>query len=118
MKKALIGGLIITAVCMMTIGPLTCQAQTKGPIKIGYIIPVTGAFAEVGRDMTNGTVMFLEEIGYRVAGRKIEVITEDDEANPTTGLTKLRKVVERDGVPVVAGVFLASTGYAFHPYIE
>ncbi len=118
MKKALIGGFLITAVSLIVFGSLTCWAQGKGPIKIGYIIPVTGAFAEVGRDMSNGTAMFLEEIGYKVAGRKIEVITEDDEANPTTGLTKLRKVVERDGVHIVAGVFLASTGYAFHPYIE
>jgi branched-chain amino acid transport system substrate-binding protein len=93
-------------------------AQDKGPIKIGYIAPMTGAFAENGKDMQNGAIHYLEEIGYQVAGRKIELIVEDDEANPTTGMTKLRKVVEKDGVHVVAGVFLASTGYAFHPYIE
>jgi branched-chain amino acid transport system substrate-binding protein len=110
--------LVLVAVNLLTFNlPVLC-AQEKGPIKIGYIIPVTGAFAEVGRDMTNGTAMFLEEIGYRAGGRKIELITEDDEANPATGLTKLRKVVEKDGVHIVAGVFLASTGYAFNPYLE
>ncbi len=103
---------------LFTFHPSVSCAQEKGPIKIGYIIPVTGAFAEVGRDMANGTAMFLEEIGYKAGGRKIELITEDDEANPATGLTKLRKVVEKDGVHIVAGVFLASTGYAFNPYLE
>lgn len=109
---------VLVAVNLFTFTPPVVCAQEKGPIKIGYIIPVTGAFAEVGRDMTNGTAMFLEEIGYRAGGRKIELITEDDEANPATGLTKLRKVVEKDGVHIVAGVFLASTGYAFNPYLE
>jgi branched-chain amino acid transport system substrate-binding protein len=103
---------------LFTFHPSVSCAQEKGPIKIGYIIPVTGAFAEVGRDMANGTAMLLEEIGYKTGGRKIELITEDDEANPATGLTKLRKVVEKDGVHIVAGVFLASTGYAFNPYLE
>jgi branched-chain amino acid transport system substrate-binding protein len=103
---------------LVTFNASNVCGQEKGPIKIGYIIPVTGAFAEVGRDMANGTALFLEEIGYKAAGRKIEVITEDDEANPATGLTKLRKVVEKDGVHIVAGVFLASTGYAFNPYLE
>lgn len=108
----------MAAVGLIIFNPSASQAQSKGPIKIGYIAPLTGAFAENGKDMTNGTILYLEEIGYQVAGRKIELVLEDDEANPSTGLTKLRKVVEKDGVHVVAGVFLASTGYAFHPYIE
>ena len=49
-------------------------AAEKGPIKVGWLSPHTGQWAEVGKDMNNGFNMFMEEIGYKVAGRTIEVI--------------------------------------------
>jgi branched-chain amino acid transport system substrate-binding protein len=43
---------------------------------------------------------------------------EDDEANPATGLTKTRKLVEKDGVHLMTGGLMASTAYALAPYID
>ncbi|MBI4013356.1 MAG: ABC transporter substrate-binding protein [Candidatus Rokubacteria bacterium] len=68
--------------------------------------------------MTNGFTMYLEEIGYQAAGRKIEVIVEDTQAQPPVALTKLRKLVESDRVHVLAGAFLASEGYALAPKVD
>ena len=48
---------------------------------------------------------------------RIDLIVEDDEAIPAVGLTKARKLVERDEVHVMAGALLSSTGYALAPYI-
>ena len=78
-------------------------AQGKGPIKIGFITPLSGGFAANGKDMLMGFQLYLEEIGYQVAGRKIELLIEDDEAIPATSLTKTRKLVEKDGVHMMAG---------------
>jgi len=44
--------------------------------------------ASNGKDMLAGFELYLEEIGHQVAGRKIELIVEDDEAVPATGLTR------------------------------
>jgi branched-chain amino acid transport system substrate-binding protein len=74
--------------------------------------------AATGKDMLAGLQLYLEEIGYQAAGRKIELIVEDDEAVPATGLTKTRKLVERDGVHIMTGVTMASTAYALAPYID
>jgi branched-chain amino acid transport system substrate-binding protein len=93
-------------------------AQAKGPIKIGFITPLSGGMAANGKDMLAGIQLYLEEIGYQAAGRKIELIVEDDEATPATGLTKTRKLVEKDGVQVMSGGLMASTGYALVPYID
>jgi branched-chain amino acid transport system substrate-binding protein len=93
-------------------------AQAKGPIKIGFITPLSGGMAANGKDMLAGIELYLEEIGYQVAGRKIELIVEDDEATPATSLTKTRKLVEKDGVHVMSGGLMASTGYALAPYID
>ena len=48
-------------------------------------------FAAQGKDMSMALQQYLEEIGYQVAGRKIEIIMEDDESNPATALTKTQE---------------------------
>ena len=53
-----------------------------------------------------------------MAGRKIELIVEDDEANPAVGLTKSRKLVEKDEVHLMTGGMSAATAYAIAPYID
>lgn len=110
----LVGGFLVT-VCFLPAAPF---AQAKGPIKIGFISPLSGGMAANGKDMLTGMELYLEEIGYQVAGRKIEFIVEDDEANPAVGLTKTRKLVEKDGVHIMTGGLMASTAYALAPYID
>jgi branched-chain amino acid transport system substrate-binding protein len=98
---------------------LTIGAQSvDGPIKVGFLAPLSGPYAQNGRDILNGFLLYLDEIGYRAGGRQIQLIVEDDEAIPAVGLTKARKLVERDRVHVMAGGLLSSTGYALAPYID
>ena len=94
------------------------ERADREPIKIGFMVPLSGANAQNGRDILNGFLMLLEEIGYQAGGRRIELIVEDDEGIPAVGLTKARKLVERDQVHMMAGTLLSSTGYALAPYID
>lgn len=89
-----------------------------GPIRIGFVVPLSGAFAQSGRDVLNGFLLYLDEIEYTIAGRPLQVIIEDDEGIPAVGLTKAKKLIERDRVHLMAGGLLASTGYALAPYID
>jgi branched-chain amino acid transport system substrate-binding protein len=110
--------LVMAMVSLIASTPSASWAQAKGPIKIGFISPLSGGMAANGKDMLAGIQLYLEEIGYQAAGRKIELIVEDDEAVPATGLTKTRKLVEKDEVHVMTGGLMASTGYALAPYID
>jgi len=108
------------AVLLAVIGSATfigAQTSEPPPIKIGFMVPLSGGNAQNGRDILNGFMMYLDEIGYRAGGRRIDLIVEDDEAIPAVGLTKARKLIERDEVHVMAGALLSSTGYALAPYI-
>jgi branched-chain amino acid transport system substrate-binding protein len=109
---------IAVTASLILFSPAASWAQAKGPIKIGLIVPLSGGMAATGKDMLNGMQLYLEEIGYQAAGRKIELIVEDDEAVPATSLTKTRKLVEKDGVHLMTGGLMASTGYALAPYID
>ena len=117
-KFGLIAILAMVLVTILSLTPPDSCAQAKGPIKIGFITPLSGGMAANGKDMLTGIELYLDEIGRQVAGRKIEFIVEDDEAVPATGLTKTRKLVEKDGVHIMTGGLMASTAYALAPYID
>ena len=117
-KKWLTAVLAAAAVSIFLINPLTSWSAEKGPIKIGFLSPLSGGMAANGKDMLAGAQLYLEEIKYQAAGRKIELLVEDDEANPAVGLTKSRKLVEKDGVHLMTGGLMASTAYALAPYID
>ena len=108
---------ILLAAFVLPLAPLDAPAQ-GAPIKIGFLAPLTGPFAQIGKDMVNGTELFLDEIGRQVGGRRIELIVEDTEGQPATALNKSRKLVEQDKVHVLTGGLLANIGYALQPYID
>jgi branched-chain amino acid transport system substrate-binding protein len=94
------------------------EAPAQGPIKIGFLAPLSGAIAQAGKDMYSGCELYWEENGWQMAGRKLEVILEDNESLPATTLAKARKLVESDRVNMLAGVILSNVAYALVPYVE
>jgi branched-chain amino acid transport system substrate-binding protein len=88
------------------------NAAETGPIKIGFLAPQVGNFAQFGMDMVSGAKMVFEAKNYTAGGRKIEVIWEDEGPGPDTAVTKTRKLIKQDRVHLVAGVFMTSSAYA------
>jgi branched-chain amino acid transport system substrate-binding protein len=68
--------------------------------------------------MYAGCELYWQELGWQMAGRKVEVILEDNEGQPATALTKARKLVENDKVHMLVGIILSNVAYALVPYIE
>ncbi|HSE93371.1 MAG TPA: ABC transporter substrate-binding protein [Methylomirabilota bacterium] len=115
-KKLIVALLaVLVAVAVVSVGPAPAQ---KGPIKIGFLAPMTGGAAQIGKDMTNGLSMWLDENKWTIAGRKVEVIVEDTQGQPNIALTKLQKLVESDKVQVLAGGLFAHVGYALAPKVD
>jgi branched-chain amino acid transport system substrate-binding protein len=115
-KKAIVSGLLALLLTGLA-GSESVWAQ-KGPIKIGVITAMTGGAAQIGKDMTNGIAMWLDENNQTIAGRKVEVIVEDSQGQPNVALTKLQKLVESDRVHVLVGEIFAHIGYAMAPKVE
>lgn len=116
-KLALLAVIVAAAFALALAGPGRAPAQ-KGPIKIGFLIPETGPLAANGKDMANGFQLFFEEQGWKVTGREVKLITEDDEGKPPTGLAKARSLVESQGVHMLVGPLSAAVGYAIAPYVD
>jgi branched-chain amino acid transport system substrate-binding protein len=91
-------------------------AQTKKPIRIGVINSFTGGLAYAGDNNLNSMNLYFDRIGWTVAGRKIEVLKEDDQMNPQVGLQKAKKLVESDNVDILTGIQLSNIALAVMNY--
>jgi branched-chain amino acid transport system substrate-binding protein len=118
MRKLVVLTLVLLAAGALLLGAGTASAAQKGPIKIGFLTPLTGPLSANGKDLLNGMQQFLEENKYQLAGRQIQLLVEDDEAKPATGLTKARALVEGQGAHILVGPLSAAVGYAIAPYID
>lgn len=93
-------------------------AQANAPIRIGFLNTFTGGLAYAGQAHTNGVNLYFDSINWTVAGRKIELIKEDDQFNPQIGLQKVKKLVESDNVDLVMGVQASNVALAVLNYMK
>ncbi len=97
--------------------PAIVRAQDV-PIRIGVMAPLTGVVASGGKEMVDDFSLFWEQQGNMVAGRKVEILVEDDGSNPDISLQKARKLVEQSKVDMLFGNLLANTGLAVANYVK
>ena len=95
--------------------PAAAQAAT---IKVGVLAPLTGVVASGGREMVEGTQFWFDHISNEIAGRKVELVIEDDASNPDVALQKARRLVEQANVHFLIGNLLANTGLAVANYVK
>lgn len=109
MKQKILSILAVLAFAMATLaGP----AQAAKEIRIGFIAPMTGIFAQIGKDMTNGFKMYLAQNKNMMGPVKVKFIHEDSTGKPSVNRQKAIKLIRRDKVHFFVGGLLASTGYA------
>jgi branched-chain amino acid transport system substrate-binding protein len=98
-RPNVLGLLAITGA--VAILPVAAGAQET--VKIGFSAPLTGPFAENGKQMTSAIKIFTEQRGSTVAGRKIEVIVRDDGGVPDQAKRLAQEFVVQSKVAVLAG---------------
>ena len=85
-------------------GPWVRRGHAQGaPLKVGLVLPYTGVYAVLGESITQGMEMVFARENWTVAGRKIEMIKEDDEMKPPVGIRKTEKLIDSDRVDILTG---------------
>ena len=115
MTRGLRHALTLLLGAALAAGLAAASSARAEELRIGFIAPMTGIFAQVGKDMVNGFQMYLDEHGGKLGGMDVKFIVEDDQGKPDTGVTKAKKLVLQDKVHMFIGGVLASTGYALAP---
>jgi len=98
-KFVLAGGALVAA---GTVHAPFVRAQ-PAKIRVGLMLPATGAFAPLGAAITNGFKLAVVELGGKVGGREIEYFTVDDESNPAKAPENANRLIQRDKVDVLVG---------------
>jgi branched-chain amino acid transport system substrate-binding protein len=93
-------------------------AQARAPLRLGNLNSFTGAIAYAAENNFNAMSLYFDSIGWTIAGRKIELIKEDDQFNPQVGLQKAKKLVESDKVDMIVGVQASNVALAVLNYAK
>src|ERR1700685_2010121 len=96
--------------------PILAQANT--PIRIGNLNSYTGGLAYAGENNFNGMSLYFDSINWTVAGRKIEIVKEDDQFNPQIGLQKAKKLIESDKADLIIGIQASNVALAVLNYMK
>jgi len=87
------------------------RAQGGEPIRIGFPVPLTGAFSAEAQDQVRAAELAVKEWneagGFN--GRKCELLVRDDKLNPGEAATRTLELIEKDKAHFIVGSLSAAT---------
>lgn len=118
MKKNLVSGILAAAMAMTLLvgcsGNSSSTSNGGDVIKIGAIGPLSGAASTYGTSVKEGAQLLEKEVNDAggINGKKIQLIFEDDQADPNSSMQAFNKLVDDEKVcailgPVTSGATLA-----------
>ncbi len=106
-RTLIVGG----AAAAVTPAWLNLAHAQNTPIKIGFPVPLTGAFSAEAQDQVRAAEIAIKEFndsgGFN--GRKAELLVRDDKLNPGEAATRTLELIEKDKVDFVVGSLSAAT---------
>ncbi len=109
--------------CPPKTGETTTAASTTdtgGDILVGEYGSLTGGQATFGQSTHNGIMLAVDELNTAggVNGRKIRVLTEDDQSKPEEAPTAVTKLISQNNVIAVLGEVASSASLAAGPVCQ
>lgn len=98
----------------------SCNKSGSDEILIGEFESLTGSEATFGQSSHNGLVLAVEEINNSggLLGKKIKLITEDNQGKPSETQTVVQKLINRDKVVAIIGEVASSRSKAGAPICQ
>ena len=111
--------LLVIAVLSLLI-PVTACAAEEETTKIGIVLELSGELGSVGLTMLDAARLAVDDINAAggVLGRPVELVEEDGATDPAKGFDRVKKLVEIDGVQVIAGPMITPTSELAMVYAE
>lgn len=110
--KTIVVILAIHIAMFFTFGRSVAQTgtQSKTAIKVGVVLPLTGAGALQGNYVLNAMKLAAEETNNEggINGRQVEIIAEDDKGVPAESVNATYKLIARDKVLAIIGAYNSS----------
>ena len=91
--------MLLTAATSIVAGGASAQET----IKIGAVQSMTGSFNPIGKQAMAGARLYLQEHGYTLAGKKIEILLKDDTGLPDIGKRLAQELIVNNKVALMLG---------------
>ena len=105
MKKSfkIASAVILSALCLSTLSAK--PKKNANEITVGFVGPLSGGVAVYGVEAKNGAELAVEEINAAggINGKKIVMISEDDEGDPAKTVSAFKKLTVQNGVKLIVG---------------
>ena len=98
-------------------GSASSGAQDRSPIKVGFLVPLTGPVSGNAKAEQQGFNLGLKDFGTSVNGRSIAVSYADTQNDPTVALSQARQLVENQGVDIMEGPLASNEIAAVATYL-
>ena len=97
--------------------PAILYAQSKEPIPIGALSPLTGAGGSYGPDMQRAVTAVVERINKAggIYGRPIVLFLEDDQTSAEAGVRAARKLIDVNKVVAIVATWASAVTLAVRP---
>jgi branched-chain amino acid transport system substrate-binding protein len=116
MNKLAIGSLgmiVILGAALLPATPLTAQGISGGVIKIGIMNDQTGPYSDnCGPGAVAAARLAVSDFGGAVNGKKIELVTADDQNKPDIGVAIALRWLDNEGVDAIVGCSASSIALA------
>lgn len=99
-RRTVLKGLGATG-ALLAAGPWVRVARAQAPVRIGALIPLTGALAEFGPNFQRSADLAVRHL--KEAGLNLELVVADSETSAIPAVAAARKLVNVDRVPVILG---------------
>ena len=110
---ARLGGMIAAAVGLTTAALMAiAQAQTPAPLKIAVMDGFSGVYGDLTAGEVEAMQMAIEDVGGKVLGRSVEILSADHQTKPDVGAAIARKWYDVDGVKMITGLGTSSVALA------
>ena len=73
-------------------------------VKIGLLVPTSGVYASLGKDMTQGFQLYLDEHENKLGGFDVDLVKADEGEGPDTGVPAATRLVQQNSVSAIVGV--------------
>jgi branched-chain amino acid transport system substrate-binding protein len=111
---------LLLAACGSSASSSSGAASASGsssPVKVGYLVPLTGTAAANGQDEERGFNLGLQQFGKTVDGHPIQVTYLDTGSSASVALSDARELVSQDHVQLMEGPLLANQTEVVAPYV-
>ncbi|HWP11975.1 MAG TPA: ABC transporter substrate-binding protein [Ramlibacter sp.] len=92
-------------------------AQAQPVVKIGMVAMFSGPFAAYGQQFQRGAELYLDEVGGKAGGARIELVTRDEAGGPEKVKQVTQELIVRDKVQMLMGYVLTPDAAAVAPLV-